>query len=124
MPFRVNGHGPHPAEVDDDAVVARAETGHAVAAGADGQRAAGGPSQVDRHHDVLDRVTPGDQRGTGVDRAVPDRPRLVVLAVAGGDDRAAETSAEGGHEFRTVGTHADSLPGGRSHHGETWLAAL
>ena len=83
-----------PRQVDDDAVVAGAEAGHAVAAAAHGEVEAVLAGEVDRRHDVAGVCRSTMTAGPPVDHRVVDRARLVVAVVAGRDHLAAHALAQ------------------------------
>ena len=70
------------------------EAGDAVAAAADGDGEVLLAREARRPHDVGDAGTAGDQGRAAVDRAVPDRARLVVVRVARTDELAAQALLE------------------------------
>jgi hypothetical protein len=94
-PLGVDAHASHAREIDDDAGVARGETGDAVAAATnrDGQVLLA--RKTDGRNDVVDAGRPDDERGPPVDHRVPDHARRVVLRIRRKDDLAGEALREG-----------------------------
>jgi hypothetical protein len=89
-PLRVDADAAHPAEVQDEPVVAGPEAGDAVAAAPHRQRQAVVAGQVHRGDHVGDPGGADDHRRVAVDQAVVDPPRRLVVGVAGADDLPAE----------------------------------
>ena len=77
-------------EVDDDAVVARAQPAAVVAAAADRERQLARAGEGDRRGDVVGVGAARDQRGPAVDHRVVDRASGLVGGIARADQRAAE----------------------------------
>jgi hypothetical protein len=86
----VDLHGAHPREVDDHAVVACGEAGHAVATAADRDDEVVLACETDRRDDVLDPRAPRDKRRAPVCDRVPNDPACVVLAIARLDELSSE----------------------------------
>ena len=105
---RVDAHGGHRGQVDDDAAVAGGEAGQRVPAAADGDEQVLAAREVHRAHHVGDAGAADDQRRPPVVGAVPDRARLVVALVGGPDELAAQALLELGE--RRVAEH---VGGGR-----------
>jgi hypothetical protein len=87
---RVDPHGPHRRQVDDDAVVTDGSTGHVVTTSADGDPQVVVPGETHGHGRVGGPAASSDQPGTPVDRAVPDCSGGVVVGVVSGDQLAPE----------------------------------
>ena len=81
-------------QVDDQAVVAEREATHAVPAAPHRHPQVVLARESHRAPDVRRVRTPGDEPRPPVDRAVPDRARLVVSLVRRGDQPAVEALAE------------------------------
>ncbi|HEY1206419.1 MAG TPA: hypothetical protein VGF05_17125 [Bryobacteraceae bacterium] len=80
---RIDADAFHRREVEDQAVVARAEAGGSVAAAADGDVELGIPGEVHRADDVGDPGGADDQRGAPIDASVIDLARRFVGVVTG-----------------------------------------
>ena len=87
---RVDTDALHRREVEDDAVVARAEAGDVVPAAADGDEEPLLAREPKTRDDVGGAGAANDEGRAAVDHPVPDRARLVVSGVARPDSRAAE----------------------------------
>jgi hypothetical protein len=118
--LRVDGHGPHPAQVDHQAAVAGRGSGGVVRAAADGDLQAllaaegDGGGHVGRVHAL------GDHCGAPVDLGVPKGPDGVVRGMVAGDHPAVEALLEGleglgqhlGHQWSSIrGARSDRRAG-------------
>ena len=79
-------------EVDDDAVVDRAEAGGAVPAATDGERHVVAPGEPDAGRDIVGRRGADDDARAAVDHAVVHGPSLVVARVARPDQLAGDAA--------------------------------
>jgi hypothetical protein len=87
---RVDQHGSHGREVDDDSVVAHRGAGHIVAAAPHRDLQIVGAGKAHSGNHVGGPAASGDQARAPVDGAVPDGPGGVVVAMVGGDNVAPE----------------------------------
>jgi hypothetical protein len=87
---RVDPHGPHRRQVDDDAVVTYGGTGHVVTTAADGDPQVVVSGETHCHSRVGGPAASSDQPGTPVDGAVPDGSGGVVVGVVSDDQSAPE----------------------------------
>ena len=87
---RVDVHGPHGGQVDDQAVVADGAAGHLVAAAADAHHGTVVAGDSYRLDDVGHVGAAGDHRGVAIDQPVPDPAGLVVGGMVAVDDLAAQ----------------------------------
>ena len=85
-PLRVDAHGGHAGQVDDDAAVDGGEAGERVPAAAHGDEEVLAAGEVDRAQDVGDPGAADDERRAPVVGAVPDRSGFVVGVVLGPDE--------------------------------------
>lgn len=92
--LRVDADALHGSEVDDEAIVAGAETRHAVAAAADGQQDVVVTREGHRRHHVGCVDCLDDQAGPAVVHGVVDRSCRVEPIVARPDQRAAKLRSE------------------------------
>ena len=80
----------HRTEVDDHAAVARRVARETVATATDRDRQGRFACEGERHHHVRDLGAPRDERGTTVDRPVPDASPFVVRRMGRLDQVAAK----------------------------------
>ena len=92
--LRIDADALHGPEVDDEAIVAGAETRHAVAAAADGQQDVVRAGEIDRRHHVGRVAGLDDQSRAAVVHGVVDRSCRVEPIVARPDQRAAKLRPE------------------------------
>jgi hypothetical protein len=87
---RIDAHGPHRREVDDDPVVANGGARHVVASAPYGDVQIVVAGETHRRNHVGDADASGDQARAPVDGTVPDCTGGVVVGVAGTDQPAPE----------------------------------
>ena len=85
----------HAGQVDDHAAVAHRSSADVVSAASNRHEQAVLAREPHGRDDVGQPGAAGDQAGIFVDAGVPDPSRVVVLRIAGADDRAAERADEG-----------------------------
>src|SRR3989304_2595961 len=92
--LRVHPDPLHGREVDDETIIDCAESGHVVAATADGKGQAVVAGKVDGSDDVRHVPAARDQPWVPVDHAVEDLARLLVALIAGADELSAQAQPE------------------------------
>jgi hypothetical protein len=90
----VDLHAVHQREVNHQDMVSDRFAGDAVPASAHADGDVIFAGEADRSHDVRDAVGADDSCRVTVDHAVPDATSLVVFLITGGEDGAAQGSAQ------------------------------
>ena len=105
---RVDPHAAQRPEVDHEAVVDRAQTGAVVAAAAHGDREVVVARELTAAITSSTSAHAHDERRAPVDHAVVDRPRLVVVGVAGCYRATPQGARQGADRFLCKCSHASS----------------
>ena len=95
-PLGVDVQALHAAQVEDDAALARAETGQAVRTATDRELESRVPGEDDRPRDVGGTGRLDDQRRTAIDRPIVDEAGRVEGLVLGADDGPDKASGKAG----------------------------
>jgi len=93
-PDRIDRHVPHPAQVDDEAVIDEPVAGHAMAAAADGDREIVRSRETNGPGDLSCVGALRNQRGSAVDHRVEGTARVVVTRVPRLHDGPTEAAPE------------------------------